>query len=80
MDTAVVTKPVGKKTAATLQPLRSLYQQRLPIKAAKYKDLQVLKQFCSTEAQHFFESLPYDGMEDTREDSDSEISEVSDTE
>ena len=80
MDTAVVTKPVGKKTAATLQPLRSLYQQRLPIKVAKYKDLQVLKQFCSTEAQHFFESLPYDGMEDTREDSDSEISEVSDTE
>ena len=50
------------------------------IKAAKYKDLQVLKQFFSTEAQHFFESLPYDGMEDTREDSDTEISEVSDTE
>ncbi|GFS19831.1 hypothetical protein ElyMa_005042000 [Elysia marginata] len=80
MDTAVVTKPVGKKTAATLQPLQSLYQQRLPIKAAKYKDLQVLKQFCSAEAQNFFESLPYDAMEDSWEDSDSEISESSDTE
>ena len=38
MDTAVVTKPVGKKTVPTPQALRSLYQQRLPIKAAKSKD------------------------------------------
>ncbi|KAK3765811.1 hypothetical protein RRG08_026281 [Elysia crispata] len=61
MDTAVVSKPVGRKNTAKLQPLRRLYEHQLPITAAKFKDLQVLKQFCTTEAQDFYTNLPHEG-------------------
>ena len=61
MDTAVVSKPVGRKNTARLQPLRRLYEHQLPTTAAKFKDLQVLKQFCTTEAQDFYTNLPHEG-------------------
>ena len=32
-----------------------------PISAAKYKDLQVLKRFCSPETHSFYDNLPHDG-------------------
>ena len=75
MDTAVISKPVGKKTAARLQQLQSLYDGRLTIKAAKYKDLQILKQFCSPHAQKFYDELPHNGTEtDVHDNSFSDIS------
>lgn len=45
----------------------ALYEDRLAISAAKYKDLQVLKKFTTNEA--FYDALPYDDkVEDEGQD------------
>ncbi|KAK3762167.1 hypothetical protein RRG08_040535 [Elysia crispata] len=51
----------SRKNTARLQPLRRLYEHQLPITATKFEDLQVLKQFCPTEAQDFYTALPHEG-------------------
>lgn len=60
-STAVLSKPVGKRGLIKQQPLASLYAAPIPISAAKFADLQVLKKFCSPEAQEFFGTLPHAG-------------------
>lgn len=67
-DTAVISKQVGRKT--TTVSLTPLYNDRLPITKAKYDDLQVLKRFCNTEAQQYYDNLPQAGdAENTDSDS-----------
>lgn len=36
-----------------------LYTEKLPISQAKYQDLQQLKNFCSEEAQQYFNNIPH---------------------
>ena len=54
-STAVISKPVGTRTRARQVPLTPLYSGKLPISEAKYADLQVLKTFCSLQAQQFYD-------------------------
>ena len=60
-STAVVLKPVGTRTMARQVPLTPLYSGKLPISEAKYADLQVLKTFCSIQAQQFYDDLLHAG-------------------
>ncbi|GFO32007.1 vitamin B12-dependent ribonucleotide reductase [Plakobranchus ocellatus] len=62
METAAIVSlsAKGKKAAKAIlteQPSR-LYAGRLPISVAKFRDLQVLKKFCSPPSQTFFNDLP----------------------
>lgn len=36
-----------------------LYTEKIPVSKPKFQDLQVLKKFCSEEAQHYFDTLPH---------------------
>ncbi|GFN95968.1 hypothetical protein PoB_002247400 [Plakobranchus ocellatus] len=74
LNTSVVSKPVGKKGAARQPPLIPMYRDRLPISLAKFKDLQVLKTFCTQPAQDFFENLPHIGEAREEYDTTSELS------
>ena len=51
-----MSKPVGTRTRAIQVPLSPLYSGKLPISEAKYADLQVLKTFCSLQAQQFYDT------------------------
>ena len=56
LTTDVFPERKSKKKEKTA--LQSSYSELLPISEAKFKDLQVLKQFCSPENQAFYEQLP----------------------
>ncbi|KAJ8889811.1 hypothetical protein PR048_009315 [Dryococelus australis] len=63
-DTAVVVPSKNKRPTSDFQPgefrlhPRS-YEELFPVKKAKYKVLQVLKNFCEDEAKWYFASLPH---------------------
>ena len=56
LTTDVFTKRKSRKNEKSA--LQSSYSELLPISEAKFKDLQVLKQFCSPENRAFYEQLP----------------------
>lgn len=63
-ETAAVLPSKKKQPTQDLQPGEfklppRLYEQLLPINAAKYKDLQILKNFCDENARLYFSSLPH---------------------
>ena len=64
---------VTKRAKKPPQPntLQNLYAGKLPISDEKYKDLQVLKRFCTEPAQNFLNNLPH-GRNAAHEDDDEE--------
>ena len=69
-STAVISKPVGARTSARQVPLTPLYSGKLPISEAKYIDLQVLKTFCSLQAQQFYDDPSHAGRNVDSHESD----------
>ncbi|KAJ8884141.1 hypothetical protein PR048_015998 [Dryococelus australis] len=63
-DTAVVVPPKKRRPTPDLQPSEfrlppCSYEELIPINEDKYKDLQVLKNFCEDEAKCYFAFLPH---------------------
>ena len=73
-STAVISKPVGIRTRARQVPLTPLYSGKLPISEAKYADIQVLKTFCSLQAQQFYDDPPHAGRNVDSHESDLDCS------
>lgn len=73
-----IIKQTGQKQRAVQTGLASLYRERLPIKKAKFDDLQKLKRFCSPSSMHFFDNLPHVNSPD--DDGDRNASDCSDIE
>ena len=58
---------VGRRTRLPVPgEVKQLYNDRLPISTAKFKDLQILKRFSSNEP--FFDALPYEDRNDDHDD------------
>ena len=55
-------------------PRTPLYSGKLPISEANYADLQVLKTFCSLQAQQFFDDPPHAGLNVDSHESDLDCS------
>ena len=77
-STAVISKPVGTRSRAMQVPRTPLYSGKLPISEAKYADLQVLKTFCSLQAQQFYDDLPHAGRNVDSHESDLDCSSFED--
>ena len=73
-STAVISKPVRTRIRARQVPLTSLYSVKLRISEAKYADLQVLKTFCSLQAQQCYDDLPHAGRNVDSHESDLDCS------
>jgi len=55
---------LNKRNYVLPTTIPTLYSARLPISREKYKDLQVLKKFCSPQTAQFFDSLPKEEAEE----------------
>ncbi|RUS69503.1 hypothetical protein EGW08_022732 [Elysia chlorotica] len=73
-ETSVLSKPLGKRGVAQQPPLSPIYQERIPMTLAKFKDLQILKTFCSATAQQFYDNIPYVGQSGDEDNNYSELS------
>nr|XP_047123938.1 uncharacterized protein LOC124806808 [Hydra vulgaris] len=70
----------GKKQPQ-MSVLTKLYENGpLPISSEKYKDLQVLKRFCSPTNHQFFDELPHNGSDTARVNPGHELSDLSENE
>jgi hypothetical protein len=66
-ESSVIAKPQQPRFA---QHPKQLYSEVLPIKRAKYDDLQVLKRFCSVENQQFYDMLVHSDQAVDEEESE----------